>query len=69
MASDLVTPGVDQRCIIKFLSKPAETLPRLNAQCRERTMSRAAVYDWYNKFPESRKEISNLSHAHVQPTT
>jgi hypothetical protein len=27
MASDLATPSDDQRCIIKFLTKQAETLP------------------------------------------
>jgi hypothetical protein len=26
------------------------------------------VYDWYNNFSEGCQEVSNLPHAHVQPT-
>jgi hypothetical protein len=26
------------------------------------------IYDWYNKFSEDCTEVSNLPHAHVQPT-
>jgi ABC-type Fe3+-citrate transport system substrate-binding protein len=65
--SDLVIPSVEQHCIIKFLLKekvkPAEILPRLNAQYGEEILSCASIYDWYNKFSEGRKEASNLMHA------
>jgi hypothetical protein len=61
MATDLVTPNVEQRYIIKFLVKMkmnyAEIVRRLNAQYEE-TLSCASVYDWYNNFSEGRKEQS-----------
>jgi hypothetical protein len=48
--SNLVIPSAEQHCIIKFLMKekmkPAEILPRLNAQCGEETLSCASIYDW-----------------------
>jgi hypothetical protein len=71
MVSDLVTPSVTQHCIIKFLvkeiRKPADILPRLNALYAEETLSRAEVYDWYNNFSESCKEVSNLPHSTNRP--
>jgi hypothetical protein len=64
MASDLITPCVEQCCIIKFLVKekvkPAEILHRLNAQYGEETLSHASVCDWHNKFSEGHKEASEL---------
>jgi hypothetical protein len=74
MASDLFCPGVEQRCIIKFLVqekvKPAEILctSRINAQCGEVTLLHASVCHWCNKFPEGLKEVLYLLHIHVQPT-
>jgi hypothetical protein len=63
MASDLVTPSAEQRCVITFLVKeeirPAEILRR-NAQYGEETHSCASVCGWYSKFYEGRKEVLNL---------
>jgi hypothetical protein len=71
-ASDLVTPSVEQCCIIKFLLKekvkPAEILCNLNAEYEEETLSCASVYDWKGKSPEGHKEVFNLPHAHIHPT-
>jgi hypothetical protein len=49
--------------------KPAEILCRLNAQYGEETLSHASVYDWYSKFSEVCKEVLNVPHVHVQPTS
>jgi hypothetical protein len=49
--------------------KSAEILCRLNAQYGEKTLSYASAYDWYNKFSEDHKEVSNLMYAHIQPIT
>jgi hypothetical protein len=71
MASDLVTPSVEQHCIIRFPVKEKEktaVLHRLNAQYEKETLSYTNVYDWYNKFSDEHKEVSNLPHAHNQPT-
>jgi hypothetical protein len=65
MASDHVTPSIKQRCIIKFLVKekvkPADILHKLNAQYGEKTLSRASVYDWYDKFSEGREEVQDTA--------
>jgi hypothetical protein len=67
MASDLATPSVEQRVIIKFLVKkivkPIEIRLRLNAQYKEKARWRTGVCDWYSKFSEGRKEASNSSHS------
>jgi hypothetical protein len=59
MASDLVSPSADQRCIIKFLVKekvkPEEFLRRLNAQYGENTLSCASVCNRYNNFSPTPK--------------
>jgi hypothetical protein len=72
MASDLVTPSVEQRCIIEFAMrlkiKSTESLCKLNAHNVEADFSRPNVYDSYNKFSEGRRLVSNLPHAHVQAT-
>jgi hypothetical protein len=74
MASRLVTPNVEQSCIIKFLVKEEvkalEILHRLNTNCWEETLSPASSCDGYNKLSETRKAVANLPHAHthVQPT-
>jgi hypothetical protein len=66
MASDPVTPSVEQNCIIRFLVKeklqPAEIIHKLYAQYGEQTLSCASVYDWYNKFSDGCKKVSNLPH-------
>jgi hypothetical protein len=65
MVSDLVTPGVEQCCIIKFLAKenmkPAEILQMLNAQNGCMTVSCGCVCDWYSFMKSTKK------HAYVQP--
>jgi hypothetical protein len=49
IASDLVTPSIEQYCIIKFLVKEnvksAEILHRLNPQYGEETLSFVSVHD------------------------
>jgi hypothetical protein len=49
MASDLLTPSVEQRCVIKFIVreevKPIEIPRRLNAQYGEETLTYAGLYD------------------------
>jgi hypothetical protein len=58
MASDFVTPSVEQCCVIKFPVKEevklAEILHRLIAQYGE-DLSFASIYDWYIKFSEGPK--------------
>jgi hypothetical protein len=72
MASDLATPSVEQRCIIKLLVKevvkPVEIRRMLNAQYGEETLSHAGVYDCCKNVSGGRQEFSNLSNAHVHPT-
>jgi hypothetical protein len=59
MVSDLATPNVGQRLIIKFLAKkkvkPADILRTLNAQYGKETQSCAGVCGWYSKFSEGTK--------------
>jgi hypothetical protein len=61
MTSDLVSPSVEQRCIIIFLvkeeMKPAEILCRLIEQYGEEALSRANVSDLCSKFPKGHKEV------------
>jgi hypothetical protein len=33
-----------------------------------KTRSHTSLYDWYNKFSEGHKEVSNLLPAHIQQT-
>jgi hypothetical protein len=64
MASDLVTPSVEEHCIIRFPVKEKEktaVLHRLNAEYGKETRSHTNVYDWYNKFSEDCEEVSNLT--------
>jgi hypothetical protein len=64
MVSDLVTPNVEQCCIIRFLAKenmkPAEILQRLNAQNGDETLSCGSACDWFS-FQKTTKK-----HVHVQ---
>jgi hypothetical protein len=61
MASEVVTPRIEQCCIIKFLVKesvkPAEILHRLNTQYGEETPSHASVCDWHSKFADGCKGV------------
>jgi hypothetical protein len=50
------------KVLVKERAKPAEILRRLNAQYGEETLSYASVCDWYSKFSEGCKEVSNLLH-------
>jgi hypothetical protein len=72
IASDPVTPSVEQRRIIKFLVKEkvkqAEILHMLSVQDREDTLARESVYDWSNKFSEGCEQVANRPHVYVQPT-
>jgi hypothetical protein len=65
MVSDLVTPSVEQCCIIKFLAKenmkPAEIPQRINAQNGDETLSYGSACDWYSFLKTTKK------HAYVQP--
>jgi hypothetical protein len=69
MAGYLVTPSVEQCCIIKFSMKEkvklAEVLCRLTAQYGEGILSCASVCDWYSKFSEVCEEASNIPYCHV----
>jgi hypothetical protein len=47
--------------------KPAVIFRRRNTQYGKETLLHAGVCDWYSKFSEDRKEVSNLPHAHVLP--
>jgi hypothetical protein len=53
MESDIVTPSVEQCCVIKLLVKkevkPVEILCRLNAQCEEEILSYAKFIMIYTK--------------------
>jgi hypothetical protein len=68
MASDPVTPSVEQRCIIKFLVKakvaPNNVLRRLIARYGEETLSPASVTR--NKVSEGREQVANRPQAHLQ---
>jgi hypothetical protein len=72
MASSLVTPSIEQHCIIKFLLevkvKLTEILHVLNAQYGECTLLHANVHDWCSKSYKGCKEVLNLLHAYVHPT-
>jgi hypothetical protein len=70
MGSDLVTPSVEQRCVIRLQVKvkPEEMICRLNMQHGEETLSSASVCDWHSTVSEGRKKALSLSNAHVQPT-
>jgi hypothetical protein len=48
---------------VKEKVKPAKILLRLKTKYGEEALSRASVYNWYNKFSEGRKEVSNIPHA------
>jgi hypothetical protein len=65
MASDPVTPSVEQRCITKFLVKdkvkPAAILHWLSAQYGERTLSHASACGWYSEFSEGHKEVQDTA--------
>jgi hypothetical protein len=67
MTSHLDTPSVEQCCTIKFLVKvkPAEILHRLMHSIGKRPCH---MQVWYKEFSESCKAVSNLPHAHVEPT-
>jgi hypothetical protein len=61
----MVTPSVEQGCIIKFLVegkvKPTDILRKLNAQYWEEALSRASDYDSYDKFSEGRTEVQDTA--------
>ncbi|KYN27549.1 hypothetical protein ALC57_03061 [Trachymyrmex cornetzi] len=66
MSEQEVHTSVEQRIIIKFLSregvKPAEILHRLTAQFAEKTLSRTQVYDWHKKFSDGQESMQNETH-------
>jgi hypothetical protein len=69
MVSDPVTPSAEQHCITEFLLKekvkPAEIPHKLSAQYGEENLSCANIWDWYYKFSEGCKQVSNLLHTNI----
>jgi hypothetical protein len=60
MASNHVTPSVEQCCIIRFIVKEkvkTEIFHRLNTQYWNETLSCASVYDRYSKFLKAVKKL------------
>lgn len=57
---DIVTPSVEQCCVIKSLMndevKPEEICHRLHAQYGKETLSHTSVCDWYSKFLKAIKK-------------
>jgi hypothetical protein len=72
MASDIVPPTAEQRCIEKIATeRESETSRNFVGQVhnmRNRSCQYAIACVRYSKFPEDCKEVLNLLHAHVQPT-
>jgi hypothetical protein len=65
ITSDLVTPSVEQCYNVIFtveeIVKPAEILPRFNAQYGKETLSHASICDQHIKFPEGCKEVQDTA--------
>jgi hypothetical protein len=57
---------VDQRIIIKFLTKegckPSEICSRLRRQYGEKTLSNVSVYKWSSAFKKGRETVENEPH-------
>jgi hypothetical protein len=66
MSEAKVDVSVDQRIIIKFLTKegckPSEICSRLKRQYGEKTLSNVGVYKWSSAFKKRRETVENEPH-------
>jgi transposase len=66
MSEAMVHVSVEQRIVIKFLTKegckPSEICSRLKRQYGEKTLSNVSIYKWSSAFKKGRETVENKPH-------